>query len=141
MLDEKIKAINSFLRKEMWFDFEILEYKENCLTIIGSTDFSYFHNIEIYFKDVFLIHCSAEWKSDTKSDVIEIITGNEAREINLKNNVEQGYTLFKFISEDIDEDRFFYVAARDLEYSTDCVLYYRKEQLKDNERIAEWVAA
>jgi hypothetical protein len=139
MLNKKVDEINNFLKKEMWFDFEILGYKKNDLTVIGSTDFSYYHNIEIHFKDVFLIHCHSEWKSDTSKSIIEIIQGNTAKKINIENKIEQGYTLFKLIPEDMYEDSFFYIAARDLEYNTDCVLYYKKEDLKDNERIADWV--
>jgi hypothetical protein len=135
----KIEEINSYLKREMWYDFEVLEYKEKCLAIIGSTDFSYSHDIEIKFEDVFLFHCNSEWKSDTSKNVIEIVNGDEARTINLKNKVEQGYILFKFVPEDMDEDCFFYIAAKELNYSTETVLYYQKEQLNENERIAAWV--
>jgi hypothetical protein len=86
-----------------------------------------------------LFHCNSEWKSDTSKNVIEIVTGDEARMINLKNKVEQGYSLFKFVPEDMDEDCFFYVAAKELNYSTETVFYYQKESLNENERIAAWV--
>jgi hypothetical protein len=141
MLDKKVNEINDFLKKEMWFDFEMLEYKKNILTVVGSTDFSYSHNIEIYFKDVFSIHCNSEWKSDTSKNIIEIVQGDTAKKINIENKIEQGYTLFKLIPEDMNEESFFYIAARDLEYNTDCVLYHKKTDLKDNERIADWVLA
>jgi hypothetical protein len=49
----KIEEINSCLKREMWYDFEVLEYKEKCLVVIGSTDFSYSHSIELKFNDVF----------------------------------------------------------------------------------------
>jgi hypothetical protein len=137
MFAEKIKEINDFLKKEMWFDFELLDYSKNCLTVVGSTDFSYFHNIEISFKDVFYISCNVEWRSDTSENIIEIEQGDEARKINVANKIEQGYTLFKFIPE--DNDSFFYISAKEVEYNTDCVFYYKKDNLKDNERIASWV--
>jgi hypothetical protein len=139
MFENKIEEINSYLKKEMWYDFEILEYKENCLIIIGSTDFTYSHSIEIKFEDVFLSHFNTEWKSDTTKNVIEVVSGDEARIINVKNRVEQGYILFKFIPEDMEENCFFYIAAKNITYNIDTVLYSYKESLNENERIADWV--
>jgi hypothetical protein len=139
MFEHKIEEINSYLKKEMWYDFEILEYKENCLIIIGSTDFTYSHSIEIKFEDVFLSHFNTEWKSDTTKNVIEVVSGDEARIINVKNRVEQGYILFKFIPEDMEENCFFYIAAKNITYNIDTVLYSYKESLNENERIADWV--
>ncbi len=139
MFENKIEEINSYLKKEMWYDFEILEYKKNCLTIIGSTDFTYSHSIEIKFEDVFLSHFNTEWKSDTTKNVIEVVSGDEARIINVKNRVEQGYILFKFIPEDMEKNCFFYIAAKNITYNIDTVFYSYKESLNENERIANWV--
>lgn len=134
---EKIQQINSIISKELWFDMEILIRKGGNLSIVGSIDFTYGYSLEIIFLDVFHMSINTEWRTDTSKPVLEVVNGEEAWNVNGKYRIEQGNTLFKIQSEDLDVP--FYVAAKDIEFNTDRVLYYKKDILDEGERIADWV--
>lgn len=136
---EKINAINAIVKKQSWYDFEVQDLKGNNLTVIGSLDFSNNHTLEITFTDVFHMSLNTSWSSDTSEKVLLLAEGEEARKINLKFRIEQGNFLFRFIPEDFGEDTGFYIAAKDLSFNTDTVYYYKKDDLKAGERIADWV--
>ena len=83
----------------MWFDFQIIEYDGYKLTIAGSIDLIYYHTLEVVFQDVFFVSGFFEgWRSDTSKPVF-ILPENES-EMNQKFEIEQGYQLFIFITED-----------------------------------------
>lgn len=136
-LKDKLSFISTFIAKQPWFDFEILEMNGGDLTIIGSDDFSYHHLLEITFHDVFHMSLNREWKSDTRNAVL-LIEDEEATKLNIKFQVEQGNFVFKFVPEDFDVP--FYIVAQDVSFNTDKVYYYKKENLQIGERIADWVS-
>ncbi len=136
-IKEKLKKINFLISKESWLDMEILEIKGGNLVIACSTDFSYGHCLEIKFIDVFHVNINAEWKTDTSKAVLHMANDEECLAVNQNYQIEQGNILFKITAEDLQVP--FYISAKNLDYNTDSVLYYKKENLKDNERIADWV--
>lgn len=95
-----IEEINQYLSEQLWMDFEIIEYSKYILRIIGSIDISAAPNIEIILKDIFFASTVFNWETDTSRQVLSLIEGNEARKINIKFRVEQGYFLIKFNTED-----------------------------------------
>ena len=136
-LTNKVNELNSLLSHEIWLDMELFEIRKGCLTIIGSIDFTYGHSIEIRFEDVFYLNLRSEWTVETSNPFLKIVDGDEAYSINLQFRIESGYTLFKIIHEDANSP--FYIAAKSLSYNTDRVLYYKKEKLEKNERLADWL--
>lgn len=52
------------------------------------------------------------WKTDTSLPVLRVLTGDEARSINKRYRVEQGYHLFAFQPEDIADDARCIIAAK-----------------------------
>ena len=134
----KVCEIDAKIRAYTWFDMEVLKYDGYKLTIAGSTDFSYYHRLEIIFEDVFFIKSYMNgWQSDT-SQAVFMIPKNEF-ELNVKYEIEQGYQLFVFKNEDSHND--IIIAAKDVSYPDDIVYYYLRENLKPNERIADFVKA
>ena len=99
-----IDEINKYLNKQLWMDFEIIEYSKYVLRIIGSLDISAMPNIEITFKDVFFTSTVFDWQTDTSQQVLFLIEGSEARELNMKFRVEQGYHLIRFKAEDYPDN-------------------------------------
>ena len=96
-----VSEINDHIRKQLWMDFEVVQYSKNKLIIFGSIDpSSSIHNIEIWFEDVFFISLPLEWKTDTSNGVLELLEGENAYLINRQFQVEQGYHIFKFTPED-----------------------------------------
>lgn len=136
-IKERILKINSFISKMKWFDMDIQSIKGGDLMIAGSIDFTYGHTLEVVFEEVYFMSVHMEWSVNTLLPVFSIAEGSEAFTINKQYAIEQGNTLFKISSEDVEEP--FYVAAKDIRYNMDSVLYYKKEKLAPNERIADWV--
>lgn len=137
-LKDKIYSINNYISENKWFDVEILNMKGGDLIIIGSTDFTYGHIIEIKFLNIQHISMNSEWSIETIVDFISIIKNKEeVININSKFNIIDGHILFKLSCE--DGETCFYVAAMDIEVNFDNVYYFDKKDLKANERIADWV--
>lgn len=99
-INNSIKLINEFVKEKAFFDLTIKAYSIDNLLIVGSTDLSYYHNIEIWFNKVGRICCANDWHVDTGKPVLEIITGEQALAINLKYKILQGQTLVKLYNED-----------------------------------------
>ena len=116
-----------------WFVFVLLTR----LVLIGSTDFTYGHSLEIKFEEVFHVSVNTEWKTDTSKPVLYLVDDSEGLGINQRYQIEQGNTLFKILSEDLETP--FYISAKNISFNTDSVLYYKKDNLESNERIADWV--
>lgn len=116
MNEHIVKKINGLIASQQWFDFEVVEYAIPKLKIIGSIDPSSSPDIEIIFKDVFCMSLPMEWQTDTQQEVFKIAENEEARKINKKYKVEQGYTPFLFIPEDYPEDFYCFIAAKSVSY-------------------------
>lgn len=130
-----VTEIDGLIRKHEWFDLQVYSYNHNRLLIAGGIDLTYYHSIEIIFEDVyFFTGYLSGWHADTRKPVFEL--PSESISLNLKFNNIQGYTLFRFNSEDTPD---IYIAAAAVYYNTDTVYYYNKTDLKENERIADFI--
>ena len=98
-----LEQFNDYLKEQLWMDFEIIEYSKTELRIIGSIDISNKPNIELIFKDVFFVSAPFNWKTDTSKKVGMLLSGEEAKKINLKYQVEQGYHIIKIQPDDYPE--------------------------------------
>lgn len=131
-----VNEVDNFIRKQNWLDFQVSQYDGYNLKVDGSTDFSYYHNLEIFFHDVFFVSVFFNgWKSDTQQSVFEIPV-NEV-ELNQQYEIEQDYQLFIFRTEDYTNDVI--IAANTISFNTDTVYYYNRENLLPGERIASFV--
>lgn len=117
-----IDQINQFLSTEQWFDFS-LDYSGNGFVVLGSTDFSYWHDIEITFKNPSFYLGKFEWHTNPKQPVLSLLAGKEAHEINLRYQIEQGNHLFTFTPEDLKEK--IIIAAENISFKVGRVSYDR----------------
>jgi hypothetical protein len=139
-MTEEIKKIvlkiDSEIRQHEWFDFHVLNFDAFKLTVAGSVDLTYYHKLEIIFEDIFFVSGFFQgWHSDTKQRTF-LLPDNE-KEMNEKYEIEQGYQLFIFRTEDYTNDVL--IAAKNISFNTDTVYYYERTDLKENERIADFV--
>jgi hypothetical protein len=105
------------------------------LIIAGSKDLSYCHNLEIIFTDVFFASTFFNgWQSDTSKPVIELPDIETNLNLNVKFEIEEGYQMFIIRTEDYEND--IYIAAKEIDFNTDTVYYYQRENLKENERLS-----
>ena len=103
-IKEVLRRFNQYLNEQLWMDFELIEFSRGELKIIGSIDISNKPNIELIFNDVFFASTPFNWKTDTSKKVAMLLSGEEAKKVNLKYQVEQGYHIIKIQPEDYPED-------------------------------------
>lgn len=128
--------INELICKNDYFEFHVLSYDGFSLTVAASKDLTYYHNLEIIFKNVFFVSGFFNgWRSDTEKPVFQI-PDNEI-EMNTKFEIEQDYQVFRFKTENYNND--IIIAANLVSYNTDTVYYYDRPNLNNNERIATFV--
>ena len=131
----KLEAIQKEIDQRNIGDFRIIKYEQHDeLTLAGSFDFCYYHDIEIIFKNVSFIACPG-----AVFQVNRFRLANEAEEgmlHKISHAYQEGVTI---CLEDTDFEHKFYLSASDIEYRVQTVYYYKKELLKPNERIADWV--
>lgn len=133
-----VEAIDKYIRQHTWFDFHVWRYDGHRLTLAGSMDLTYYHQLEIIFSEVFFASTFFEtWCSDTTKPVIILPDPTLNKTLNIKFEIEQGYQIFILKTEDYKND--IYIAAKEIAFNIDKVLYYEKEDLKENERLADFV--
>jgi len=54
------EEIDSFIRQQLWFDFDVISYGSCSLTIGGGIT-EQRHNLEICFEDVFVVSMPMSW--------------------------------------------------------------------------------
>ncbi len=120
---EVVNRIDNIIRSNEWFEFHILSYDGRTLRIGGGIDLTYYHSLEILFTDVFFVQGFFEtWHSNTKGQVLILPDDVLNRELNLKFEIEKGYQIFVFKTDDYEND--VYVAAKHISFNEDIVKYY-----------------
>ena len=133
-----VVKIDEHIRRELWFDFHVINFDGQKLTIAGGIDLHYYHSLELIFEDVFFVSCFFQgWHSNTGLPVFVLPELSQQIELNLKFEIEQGYQLFVFKTKDYKNDC--YVAAANISFNTDTVFYHYRPDLKENEHIADFV--
>lgn len=121
---EVVNSIDQIIRSNEWFDFHILSFDGRTLKIGGGIDLTYAHSLEILFIDVFFIHGFFEtWHSETKEKVLIMPDKDLNLELNLKFEIEQGYQIFIFRTEDYEND--VYIAAKEIQFNKNIIKYYK----------------
>lgn len=135
---DKVSKINSFIAKERWFDWEARMMNGPDLIITGSTDFTYYHLIEIRFVDTIYMNMQLEWHIDTATPFLQLTQDIGIQGQNGKNiYFIDPYIHFKISPSDFPIP--FYIVAKDVEFNTDKVLYYKKKNIEEGERLADWL--
>ncbi|MDR2948953.1 MAG: hypothetical protein LBV71_07070 [Prevotella sp.] len=110
-MEKIISEINNFLEKQAWCDFNIIEFNGK-LKVGGKTSFNNEYDIIIVFEEIFYFQCLFSWQTDTSYKSFLIPEIEEQRDINIKYGIEQGYSLFKIIPEDIEGSM--YISAKNI---------------------------
>ena len=117
-IEGKVEEINQFIKNELWFDFELVEYKNGNIKVLGGgthlTTIRDNYDIEIIFKDIFFTSLKYSWQSDTNYPTL-IFHGYGTPELNSKFAIEQGYHVFEFMASDHLNSRF-YIGAADIDF-------------------------
>lgn len=131
----KLQAIQRVIDNRNINDFYIMDYgREETLTLAGSFDFSYYHDIEIKFKNVSFIACPG---SVFIVNRFRLATEEEDAMIQkISHGYHEGVTI---CLEDTVFDHQFFLVVSDIEYVVQTVFYYKRENLQPNEKVADWV--
>ena len=121
----------------LW-DFRIASYNDDVLTILGSTDFDYYHKAEIRFHSVDFLECATAFSHAyfgvaSKEDASRVLAKSEDH--------EPGVTVFCILA-DHDKGNYsakYFIVAERAECTIGTVYYYKRENLGPGERIASWV--
>jgi len=115
---DKIKEINEFISKELWFDFEVKSFDGYTLIIIGGIDLYYNWLIELKFTDVSFLSLKNDWKRSDKLDLLEIITGEKEKVIKKLQFIDRDYIIFGLNHEDLNSENSnqYIIAATEIEY-------------------------
>ncbi len=111
-MEKILEQINRIVKKMPCCDFEIVGYNGHNLLVGGGYSLSYEHSIVIEFEGVFFMTLNSEWSIDTTTDFLFFAENSECTEINQKYRIEQGYTLFKAVAEDLAIP--FYISAKNI---------------------------
>ncbi|WP_431685758.1 hypothetical protein [Hahella sp. NBU794] len=136
-LKSRVDAVNNATANSAWFDFEVFSFNANELIILGSRDFSYYHQLEIKFLDVAYFSGTPSWGSNPHiTAVFSLIEESKALKVLQEKKVNGYFEVFEFPT---DDGASIIIAALDIVVNMDTVYYYLRENLKENERIADWV--
>ena len=149
-ISEKINLINDYINKRKVYEFrqETNFAMEGIpiLTIMGSTDFSYYHTVEVIFKNTVFIQCPTSWERawEDSSMIIRLATSEEQSRLTQQVNSLQltKQQIFCVTVKELslpNTENHYFIVASELEYSFDTVYHYKRESIGENERIAYWV--
>ncbi|MCM3290012.1 hypothetical protein M3661_07715 [Paenibacillus sp. MER 180] len=111
-----VREINDYIKRGLWFDFEIKQYQDGEISLYGGLSLSY-PDVEIKFKEVFFVSLPMMWKTDTKDTILTVLEGEAEREISEKFQVEYLHYIFKFTPEDYPSNFGCLIAAKEISYS------------------------
>jgi hypothetical protein len=129
--------INRIAQETNTTDYCIHSYENDDLLILGSFDFSYYHQVEVLFENVKYFDI-ATWFS---YPYFRQATSKEMKNIRSQNLIEAEDKVFCIEAEtenSMDRTAFFIVAEK-MTVRPGMVYYYERKNLKEGERIADWV--
>ncbi len=101
-----IEEINSYLREQLWMDFEATKIGANILELHGYIDESCNDCILIRFRDVYAVNITTRFSYEGKGDFISIIDGNRAYTLNSEYEVPIGNRIFRLLRTNIPTEMF-----------------------------------
>jgi hypothetical protein len=125
------------LNELAYAEYRVLSFDGSRLTIAGSRDLSYAHNVEVEFSEVSFISCP----TDILEPTFRCATGDEAKTVGRLVSIDAGETLVAIDagSSGSLERQVYFILAEGVRVSQGTVYYYERENLQPGERIAEWV--
>ncbi|WP_444929715.1 hypothetical protein ACJJIF_18285 [Microbulbifer sp. SSSA002] len=132
-LNIAINDINKYVSQFTWLDFEVNKYGSGELMMAASTDFSYYHQLEVYFSKVRFYSGAFEWGTNPKEEILFIMDDKKILE---ENKIYDECAAVKILT---DDNTSVIIGCSSIHFNTDTVFYYKRENLKNGERLADWV--
>ena len=106
MFETEINKINSYLREQLWMDFEVCNSNRGSVELFGFIDEAAETQIRITFMQPYVLNSTFFFTFEGGDSFISILCGEEAFVINKQYNVMQGNYIFKLSNTNIDTDMF-----------------------------------
>lgn len=131
-----LDRINEIVAKTNTTDFLIHSFVGDSLLLIGSFDLSYYHELEIRFHDVAYIGLPVYGLDSPRLSV----ASEKERMAHAHLELDDDDVLFRVHdAPDFKGGHVYYVAAKRVSIAEGMVYHYMRDDLKDGERVAEWV--
>lgn len=109
--------INTQISRHAWFDLHLQRFDGKHLIIAGGPSL-YNNELEVVLTDIFFASTFFHgWSCDTSRPVIEMPAAELNRALNIKFEIEMGYQIFIFRTEDYNND--IYIAAKGIAHNPD----------------------
>jgi hypothetical protein len=134
---DPLDRLNEIVKTTNTTDFRIQSYDSVNLTLTGSFDFCYYHEVELIFGEVSYISLPSQfWNPFIRMAIDAEIAG--IRAIIAIDETESVYCIEAETSASLEKLPF-YIVAESVSINEGLVFYYARENLKAGERIAPWV--
>ena len=107
-----IDIINSYLKQELWMDFELSGTGIREVRLHGFIDEAEDDNIIIKFSEVFMVSALTSFNYEGSGDFITVAEGETARRINIKYGVTKGHNIYFLSNTNVEGDMF--IIAKDV---------------------------
>lgn len=134
-IKKQVENINSFFDEGSDIEFfKVANYDGKTLRLYAGRDLTFAHNFELIFEKVTYFKGDFEWSRNDECDLVFIEEISET----------PGDFRFKFV---LQSDGYYHsnhnhrieIWAESIDFDPSTVYYWNKEDLKEGERIAEWV--
>lgn len=113
MLLSEINKVNKYLKEQLWMDFEMCNMSGGGLELYGYLDEAGENKIKIIFQQPYMVSCNFFFTYEgNRKNLLSIVEGEEAYQINKKYGVTQGNTIFRISNVDVATDMI--IVARDI---------------------------
>ena len=99
---DKLNLINTYLKDQLWMDFQLCNMNCGKIEMYGYIDEAGDDRIKITFDKPYMVLSTLMFTYEGKGDFIVSVTGNEATELNKKYNVIQGNRIYKINNTNIN---------------------------------------
>jgi hypothetical protein len=125
--------------------YPINEIPNNAIVVLGSFDFSYYHQVEIVFFDTIAHTIDSEyrWSDHWDKDQLCLLSSAERNKIIITSGIadDPSIRVFAFNIGSFSDEQY-YIIAKGISIKMGIVFHYDRaaqEPLKENERVAYWV--
>jgi hypothetical protein len=111
---DQVARLNALLQSKPWLDVDVVECSPRSVVLDCGIDLSVGPDIEITFGSVFFVSLPMTWNTDTSVPVLTLLSDDEARQVNLRYQIEMVHHLFAFHPEYLPQDALCLVAAKEI---------------------------
>jgi hypothetical protein len=131
-----VEATNQLISELDTFDFQVVGIDRLHLVIAGSSDFIYYHTLEIRFRNPQFFSGPLSWSVETENSPFSLLSGDQIKNMEHSFDNKSQFMMTQFHTTDKTS---VLIMAESFSIDDSVVYYYPRENLKEKEKIAAWV--